>query len=237
MKALTKENLSMKKSTLTSKSVDEVANDMFVWVIENEVRTYPFFSILSKRQLWFGNGPHFKNAPNEIKKGLRANLGMRIPTDAEIKSARMKYGYEALVKPWPELNRITNVAARKIMKNTLTGNEFDDVRVFLSKGYVTNDGKLDLEQTSGISVYIVFLADYDKRESQNTWIKQQAKWVGWQVYRSQMDHPSILAEKKRGASALVKLNRELLKQEEYLEIEPGVDKQEVPWEKKQITES
>jgi hypothetical protein len=219
----------MKQSILTSKKIDEVLNDMIMHVIETEVRNYPFISVLSKKQIWFGGGNHFKNASEYIQKGLRANCGIRIPTDMEIDTAKAKYGYDALIKPWGELNRITNISMRKILKSTLDGNELDDIRILLGRGYVTNDGKLNLEQTAGIAVYVVFYSDHKKREIQNEWIKQQPKWVGYQILRNQVDHPQILAYKKREASSLVQMNRLLLKQEEYKELEPCVDRQQLPW--------
>jgi len=220
----------MKQSILTSKKIDEVLNDMVMHVIETEVRTYPFISVLSKKQIWFGGGSHFKNAPEYIQKGLRTNCGIRIPTDAEIATAKSKYGYDALVRPWGELNRVTNIAMRKILKNTIDGNELDDVRVLLGRGYVTNDGKLNLEQTAGIAVYIIFYSNHEKRAIQNEWIRQQPKWVGYQILRNQIDHPQILAYKKREASSLIKMNRLLLKQEEYKQLEPSVDRQQIPWD-------
>jgi len=222
---------------ISDKTIPDVLHDMVAHVINNEVLDPPFISVLSKKQIWFGNGHHFNNAENNyISKGLRANMGVRIPSNDEIKSAQSKYGYDALQKPWPEMNRITNICMRMIQKLTLPKEEYEEIRVVLGKGYFTNEGKPKYEQTTGIAVYIIFLADPEKRAVQNEWIKNQPMWVHYQILRSQIDHPKILAEKKQSASALVLLNRKLIQQQEYLQLEPGVDRQETPWENEDLIE-
>jgi hypothetical protein len=52
---------------------------MLLHVINNEVRAAPHISVISKRQLWFGNGPHFGNVEDFMKQGLRANAGVKTP--------------------------------------------------------------------------------------------------------------------------------------------------------------
>lgn len=211
-------------------TIIEVARDMVVWLIETCSRTHPYISVVSKQQLWHGGSFKFPRAPTYIQSGLLGNCGIRQPSSAEIKSAQAKYGYNALVQPWSELNRITNLAIRKMEKLTLPGEELDDIRITKGWGYVTNQGKIDYTRTAGIAVYMIFSADSRKRRIQNQWIKNQQDWVGYQVLRVQMDHPKILAEKKRSATDLVNTNRKLLRYEEYLELEPGVDRQHTPWE-------
>ncbi len=222
--------MNTKKMSLlsSSKSIDEVLEDMFMHVIDNEVRKKPYFAILSKKQLWWGEGVHFKNAPNYIQKGLMRNIGLRIPKKTDLEKAEDYYGYKALVTPWTELNNITNnIMRHKILKATLNG--LGDIRVMLGKGYITKEGKLDLNQTQGISVYIIFLADIAYRNKQNEWIANQPEWMRFQIARNKATHYDILVEKQKSASTLIKMNRLLIKQQEYKQLEPAVDRAKIPW--------
>jgi hypothetical protein len=213
------------------KSIDDVLADMVTYVIENEIRTKPYISVLSKKQLWFGNGPHFNNAEKEVKAGLRANLGIKIPTDIEVEKKRQFYGYDALVKPWGELNNVTNrVMRNRILKRIIDSKELNDIRILLGRGYIRKDGTLDPKQTKGISVYVLFLADNSFREEQNKWIASQAEWMRLQIARNQHTHSDILTEKKAAASSLVLMNKKLLKQEEWKQLEPSIDRDLITWD-------
>ena len=214
----------------SEKSIDEVVADMFLFVIENEVRSKPYISVISKRMMYWGNGPHFKAGAEYIKSGLMKNMGIRIPKKSEVERARYHYGYEALQYPWSELNSVVNrVMRNKIQKNLLNGKGLNDVRVMLGRGYIKEDGTLDPNQTMGISVYVIFLADRDYRDHQNSWISDQPEWVRFQIARNQETHYDILFEKKKQASTLVIMNRKLIKQEEYKQLEPAVDRARLPW--------
>ena len=213
----------------SSKSIDEVVEDIFLYVIESEVRSQPYISVLSKKQIYWGEGVHFKEAEEKyIRAGLMRNIGVRIPKVSEIEKAERHYGYKALVYPWSELNNIVNrVMRNKILKNTLNG--LNDIRVMLGMGYIQEDGTLDPNQTTGISVYVVFLAAPEYREEQNEWISKQKEWLRFQIARNQETHYDILFEKKKQASELIKMNRKLIRQEEYKQLNPHVDRARLPW--------
>lgn len=223
----------MRKSSIleSEKTLDDVLNDMVQYLIEKEVRSKPYISVLSKKQLWFGNGPHFRDAPNYMSSGLRANAGIRIPTDLEIEKKNTFYGYKALVRPWAELNTITNKVMRnKILKKTIDKKPLADVRVLMGRGYIRKDGTLDPSQTKGISVYILFMADREFRLKQNVWIENQPEWVRRQVARNQHTHIDILQERQAAASEIVKMNRKLIAQDEWKELDAAVDLQLLDWE-------
>lgn len=214
-----------------NKSIDQTVEDRFLYVIENEVRTPPYISVLSKKQMYNKNGVHFKIAKEPyIKAGLLQNLNIRIPCRHEIEKTERYYGYQALVYPWGELNTIINRIMRtKILKNTLNGNSLKDIRVMLGRGYIRKDGTLDPAQTTGISVYILFLADPEYRQAQNEWIREQKEWMRFQIARNQDTHRDILEEKKKQASKLVQINRKLIQQTEYKQLEPHVNRARLPW--------
>jgi hypothetical protein len=223
--------IATKSIIISEKSIDDVLEDMVTYVIENEVRTEPYISVLSKKQLWFGNGRHFGSARKEVGAGLRAHLGIKIPSDIEVEKKRQFYGYDALVKPWGELNNITNrVMRNRILKRIIDAKELNDVRILLGRGYIRKDGTLDPKQTKGISVYVLFLADTAFREAQNRWIASQVEWVRLQVARNQHTHADILTEKKAAASSLVLINRKLLKQEEWKQLDPSIDRDLITWD-------
>ena len=215
-----------------SKSIDETIKDRIMYVVENEVRQHPYIAVLSKKQLYNNDGVHFKHASeNGVKAGLLKHLNVRIPTKNKIEEAERFYGYPALTGPWSEMNAIVNRAFRnKILINTQNGHHLNDVRVMLGKGYINEDGTLDNNETSGISVYVLFLADREYREQQNEWIRNQKVWVKYQIARNQDTHASILIEKRKQANTLVKMNKKLLSQNEYKELDPSVDRKELPWE-------
>ncbi|MHC4310921.1 MAG: hypothetical protein ACYSW3_00435 [Planctomycetota bacterium] len=214
-----------------NKSPHEVVEDMVVHLIEEYVRKPPYIAIVSKRQLWFGNGIFKGMEDSKSRGGLRKFMGIRIPTDVEVEKKSIYYGYPALVKPWSHLNNITNHAMRqRILWRTIDGKELSDVRPLLGKGYIREDGKLDPEQTKGISCYVFFLADPEVRDVQNAWIAGQPKWKRWQILRNQMTHRELLTEKRKQASTLVRNNGKLLEYDEYRELNPSVDRKAIPWE-------
>lgn len=213
------------------KPIDSVLTDMVMHVIEQQVRTKPYISVLSKKQLWFGNGRHFKDAEKEVKAGLRANLGIRIPTDVEIEKKRKFYGYDALVRPWGEMNNITNrVMRNRILKEIIDNGELSDIRLLLGRGYIRKDGTLDPKQTKGISVYVLFLADGAMRGHQNEWIASQVEWVRLQIARNQHTHTDILTERKAAASSIVQINRKALKLVEWKQLNPNIDRDLITWD-------
>ena len=215
-----------------NKSIDETIKDRIIYVIENKVRQQPYIALLSKKQLYNNDGFHFKNAKDPgIQAGLLKHLNIRIPRKVKMEEAERFYGYPALIGPWGEMNNIVNRAFRnKILINTQNGNHLNDVRVMLGKGYINEDGTLDNSETTGISVYVLFLADREYRPHQNEWIRNQKDWVKYQIARNQDTHASILIEKSKQAKALVRTNKNLLTQNEYKELDPGVDRQALPWE-------
>ena len=204
--------------------------DMIDWLIEDRVRQSPYIAIVSKRQLWYGNGMWNKCPDPDLKKGLRVFLGVRIPTDVEVEKKNLFYGYPALQKPWSYLNNITNHAVRQgILWKVIDGGFYSDIRPVLGMGYVREDGTLDPSQTSGISCYVFFHSDLAFRELQNDWIKMQKDWVQLQILRNQMTHRQLLSEKQKAASTLMKNNRKLLLLTEYRELKVPIDRQKITW--------
>lgn len=203
---------------------------MMLHVIETSVRRSPYIAIVSKKQLWFGNGMFKKAEDPDCRKGLREFLGVRIPSDAEIEKKNIFYGYPALVKPWSYMNNITNHGIRqRILWQMIDGKELSDIRVVLGKGYIDKSGRLDPKQTTGISCYVLFLADIEFRGRQNLWISQQPEWKRWQILRNQSTHRELLTKKKKSGSTLVRNNKKLLKYDEYKELDPQVDRKKIPW--------
>ena len=141
--------------------------DMVDYIIEDRVRLPPYIAVMSKKQLWFGNGM-WKNSPDpDLTKGLRGYLGIKIPSNSEIENKNLFYGYPALQRPWVYLNNITNHAMRKgIQWNIIDKKKYSDIRIILGKGYVREDGTLDPEYTKGISCYVLMHADPTHREEQ-----------------------------------------------------------------------
>lgn len=203
---------------------------MIDYLIATKVRRPPYIVLVSKRQLWFGNGLWKDCADPVIKAGLRKYLGVRIPSDKEIERSRLFYGYDALQKPNVFLNNITNNAIRQgISWKVIDDGEYSDIRPVFGKGYIRSDGTMDPSKTMGVSCYIFFKASLDAREIQNEWIRTQPDWVQLQILRNQFTHRSILAEKQKQASTIVKNNRKLLALSEYLELKTEVDREKIPW--------
>jgi hypothetical protein len=201
---------------------------MILHLISQSVRQPPYITIITKKQLWFGNG---RLKDSEYPKGLRGSMGIRIPTDVEIEKKNQFYGYHALIKPWAHLNNITNTAVRqKILWEVIDGKSLSDVRPILGKGYIREDGTLDPKQTQGISCYVFMLADPSIRKDQNDWIKQQPFYVRAQILRNMSTHTELLKEKQKAASTLVTNNNKLLALKEYLQLEPQVDRELITWD-------
>jgi len=212
------------------RSPNEIIVGMLDYLFETRVRKFPYISMVSKKQLWFGNGIWKECKDPEIQGGLKSYLGIRIPSDAEIEKKNLFYGYAALQKPWSYLNNITNNAIRQgVLWEVIDGKRYSDIRPILGMGYVREDGTLDPQQTKGISCYVFFHADEEYREIQNKWIPRQAEWVQLQILRNQMTHHQLLDSKKKQASTLVKNNRKLLQLSEYKELEVPIDREKITW--------
>jgi len=231
----------MNQSKLFQEKEEKSSHDFIVnmvhWLIEDRVRRAPYIAIVSKKQLWWGNGI-WKNSPDkELQKGLRGFLGIRIPSDTEIEKKNMFYGYPALQRPWSYMNNITNHAIRKgILWNIIDNKPYSDIRPILGKGYIREDGTLDPNQTSGISCYVFFNADPEFRESENEWIKQQSDWVQSQILRNIMTHQELLSEKQKQASTLMKNNKKLLALSEYKQLTVPIDREKILWGESDINE-
>ena len=203
---------------------------MLNWVIEDQIRKPPYIAVISKRQLWFGNGNWKKSSDPELKDGLLKFLGIRIPTNIEMEKKNLFYGYPALQKPWSFLNNITNAAIRQgIEWLTIDNKPYSDIRIIKGKGYIREDGTLDPEQTQGVSCYVLMYANTIFRKDQNKWIKEQKDWIQLQILRNQMTHRELLSEKQKQASTLVKNNRKLLAMLEYKELVLPIDRTKITW--------
>jgi len=203
---------------------------MIDYLVETRVKEHPYITMVSKKQLWFGNGLWKDCKDSEVKNGLRKFIGIKIPSKAEIESKNIFYGYPALQEPWSFLNNITNNAIRQgILWEVIDGKKYSDIRPILGMGYVQKDGTLDPNQTKGISCYVFFHADRQYREIQNDWVRMQADWVQLQIIRNKTTHHKLLAEKQKQATRLIKNNKKLLALTEYKEIDVPIDREKITW--------
>src|SRR5262245_25283453 len=131
-------NLANRTSFLNpEKRISDVALEMLEFVIDQEVREPPYIAFVTKQQLAWGDGPHWKAAPPYLKAGVRKNANVRQPSDADISRSERLYGYTALVKPTELFSKMFNVLVRQhIQMNTLSGKGFSDIRVLTGKGYI-----------------------------------------------------------------------------------------------------
>ena len=208
----------------------EIIVGMVDHFIEKRINHSPYIGIISKKQIWYGNGI-WKDCPDdEIKAGLRSFLRIKIPSKQQVEEKNLFYGYPALQMPWQFLNNITNNAIRNgVTKETLDG-KHKDIRIIFGRGYVREDGTLDPTQTSGVSCYVFFASDPKNRDEQNDWIRNQKDWVQLQIFRNITTHHQILSVKKKQASAIVKLNQALLMQSEYKELVVPIDREKITWD-------
>lgn len=191
------------------------------------MRNPPYITLVTKKQIWHGNGRFHKS---DYPKGLLGGMNLKIPSKAQIEKQELFYGYRALNGPWGLMNGITNNAMRQYVLMQVIDGDFSDIRPILGRGYVRKDGTLDPEQTKGISCYVLFLADKTYRDLQNNWLRKQPFWKRAQVYRNITTHVDLLQQKKMAASKLVKNNQLLLGLEEYRELIPNITREEISWE-------
>ena len=59
-----------------SKTLHEVLEDQILYIINNYIRKPPYIINVSKKQCWWGNGPHFNNAVLYIRDYKRLALNM-----------------------------------------------------------------------------------------------------------------------------------------------------------------
>lgn len=229
-------NLNQQMSIIDQeRSIDSVLVDMLNYVIETKVRKAPYIVNVSKKQLWWGNGPLFGQCDDLcVKNGIIKNMGIRLPSRHEKERAEMRYGYPALIGPEKNLNNITNrVIRQKIMWEELGDGEYSDLLTLQGKGYVREDGSLDPNQTQGYSVYFFMLRSPDVRDTQEEWLwshnTEKTKWVQYQFLRNQVTHDETLLERKKIASKIVAINKALLEITEWKELSPHVDRTQLEW--------
>lgn len=213
----------------SDRAIKEVALDQFHFLIEEYVRKKPFITDISKRQFWYGNGKFKPCADKAVKAGLLRNCGIKIPKQTVIDKAQMFYGYPALIGPWRDLNNGSNRIHRAILCQELGDGQYSDIRIVLGKGYINEDGTLSKEQTKGISVYFLMLADPEVRPIQQEWLLKQPMWKRHQFLRNQMTHTELLLSQKKSAQLVTKRNNALLKLDEYKQLDSGVDKSKLAW--------
>jgi hypothetical protein len=216
---------------IEKKSPNEVIVGMIDHLIETRVRKHPYIAMVSKKQLWFGNGIWKNCEDQEIKDGLRANLGIKIPSDKEVENKNLFYGYKALQPPWSYMNGITNNAIRQgVLWEMIDGKQYSDIRIILGMGYVRTDGTLDPKQTKGMSCYVFFHSDEGYLQIQNEWIARQDDWVQLQILRNQMTHHRLLETKRRQATKLVRNNKKLMGLDEYKKLIVPIDRKKITWD-------
>lgn len=189
--------LSIYNSELT---LNQVTIEKIDYVIKNEVRKFPYITWISRNQMLWGEGIHFKGAKEKtLRYGILDNSGVSKPSRFDLDYQKKKFGYSMNFPP-DELKKIfTSVMKKRFVNESIKG-KYSDLFFLYGKGFIDSRAeKLIIEYGNGIFGYFVMLKDKEKREEQQIWLESQPIWLRLQWERCSNTYDSMLESKRKSA--------------------------------------
>jgi hypothetical protein len=202
------------------------------YVIEDEVRVEPFITWVSKGQIMWGNGRHWREAEDWVKAGLFKHVGIKRPTDSTLEYQISQYGY---CMPWPPPSfppMLGKVMRPDFVNQWVDGKKYTDLRFFWGLGYIDEEGKLLDQYGNGIAGYFIFLADPEARKDQQFWLENQPEWLRKQWIRCFDTYIRAVDYQVKVSQRKILVGQRLLGVEEYKELDARIDDDKIEWRKK-----
>ena len=198
---------------------------MIQYVLDNEVYSYPYMTWLSKGQLLWGNGVHFKNAPPHINPGILKHAGIRKPSQDDLDFQKRKFGY-CMEWPEPRTWALTGLMKSDFINKKARGKKYDDLEFLYGRGYIDETtGKLDPKYSYGITGWFVMHTDPAYRQEQIDWLSKQPEYIRAQYSRCCQTFPDTVKQQIESGHRKAITNSQLLDQEVYKEIRDALNLQ------------
>jgi len=200
------------------KTMEKVVSEMILWVFDNEVYQYPYITWISKGQLLWGKGRHWKNAPDYLQAGILRNAGIRKPSQADLDFQQRIYGY-CMEWPEPRTWALTSIMKSDFINKKALGKNYSDLEFLYGRGYINEKtGNLDPDYSYGISGWFVMNTNKEYRETQIEWTGSQPEYIRAQYARCCRTFPDVVRQQIESGHKKAITNSYLLNQEVYKEI-------------------
>lgn len=191
---------------------------MIQYVIDTEVYSPPYIAWISRGQLLWGEGKHWKDAPPYLKKGILKHAGIRTPGQGELDRQRRAYGY-CMESPEPRCWDLTGLMKSQFINKKANGKGFSSIEFLYGKGYIDRKtNKLDPFYSYGITGWFLFHADPEIRKTQLEWLENQPRYIVLQYERNCSTFKNMIKQQVNSGQAKAITNSYLLDQVVYKEI-------------------
>ena len=193
------------------------------WVVESEVMVAPYIAWLSKGQMMWGNGTHWKGAPPEIQAGLFKHAGIRRPSRQVLAEQFKIYGY---CMPWPVPAfppMLGRVMRPDYVNQWVFGRKYTHLRFFWGLGYIDKNGKIKKEYGRGVAGYFIFLADPQFRPIQQQWLETQPEGLRKQWSLNSRTYIDAVDYQIKASQNKMTISQRLLSMEEYKQLDPKIE--------------
>lgn len=211
--------------------MEDIVHEMIQYVLDNEVYLYPYISWISKGQLLWGAGRHWKEAPCHLQKGILKHLGIKKPSQMDLDFQKRRFGY-CMEWPEPKTWALTSIMKSAFINKKASGIQYDDLEFLYGRGYINEKtGKIDTEYSSGISGWFVMHGDSEYRQEQIEWLASQPVYVRAQYERCCDTFANVVQQQIESGNRKALTNSRLLDQDAYKEIRSSLkDRQLLPEE-------
>jgi hypothetical protein len=199
-------------------------------VIEKRVERPPYITWVSKSQILWGEGFHFKNTINQdVKCGLCKHTRFKRPSNDFIISLHQKFGDTIHWPPPILMNMIQSVIRKNFINETVLGGK-SDLDISFGKGYITEDGEYKPEYSKAICGYFIMKADHEYRQEQQVFMDNATMWMKLQFYLTKSTYQQAVMSQLEGARAKILINEMLLEKKSHDEISVDINPELITWE-------
>lgn len=204
-------------------NMGEIVVEMIQYVIDSEVYQPPYITWISRNQMIWGNGVHWKSAPAHLKAGLMKHAGITKPSQADLNFQMRRFGY-CLEWPNPWLWELPSIMKSDFINKKAKGTGYKDLEFVYGFGYVDpKDGSLDPNHTKAICGWFILHTDKEQYfQTQTDWLASKKgtkdEFLLHQYNRVCSTHLSCVQQQIESGHKKSLINTQLLEQHVYKEI-------------------
>ena len=230
-------------STLNpTKTLSEVLVDKINYIIEDRVNVEPYVAWVSKNQLLWGSGFHFKNAPTDyLKSGLFKHAGLNRPTNSERLRWFKRYGFCQDFPPISLIDGIQQTIRDKFVLQSddriAKNNRYTHLKFLYGKGYVDEDtGEFVNVHHKYIYGYFIHQKDSIFADDIASYIvgnDKDCNWIRKQWENCSKTHLKMVNDQIKSGEQKALINSILIENDQHLQIDSKLDKKiAIPFENK-----
>ncbi len=199
-------------------TLEDIVLGMIQHTLDHEVYLPPYITWLSKGQLLWGEGRHWKEAPSHLRKGILKHSGIRKPSQGDLDYQKKRFGY-CMEWPEPRTWALTGLMKSEFINKKAMGTGFTDLEFLYGRGYINEKtGKLDPDYSYGINGWFVLHRAPEYREQQINWLETQPDYIRIQYARCCDTFVDVVKQQIESGHKKTLTNSYLLDQVIYKEI-------------------